>query len=225
MNKPIDFKGLEIEYTYTFNHSTLWKQSLLALLDLSNSLSVPELEVEVFKHCVTESKLTFMGIYKYIETSGYDVEIKKQLKSHKDIKTLSKKDKEILYCELALEAACNSMIHLKKSGYVYQLEVEQTIYEDQQPKLITRRDFGLTEKGIDVALKLQEHIDNQKRHITTVSYSKKAFGVSVGALIAAIISAYFNFQRLDLYQKQVVEIAENQSTILEKVEVPKVIQE
>lgn len=82
----------------------------------------------------------------------------------------------------------------------------------------------LTQEGVSTALKLLEHSDNDRRHSVTVSYSKKAFWISIGALSAAIISACFNFQRLDLYEKQVTKMVVNQTAILKEVKEPKLTQ-
>lgn len=56
--------------------------------------------------------------------------------------------------------------------------------------------FKITSKGIDIALKLQEHKDNERRYDVTVSYTKKAFKVSIGAFLIALGSLYINYLRI-----------------------------
>lgn len=85
--------------------------------------------------------------------------------------------------------------------------------------------YSLNKNGLDFILRFQEHRDNEKRHRRTVTNSKNALGVSILALCAVIFSAYLNYHRLDLYEKQLEKVVSNQSTILEKTEAPKVIQE
>jgi len=84
-------------------------------------------------------------------------------------------------------------------------------------------EYKITEKGIDVALRLQEHEDNERRHNTTVSYSKKAFWISSIALIIASISMLFNYKRLDLYEKQVNKIESAQTDMIKKLNLEKSI--
>lgn len=75
------------------------------------------------------------------------------------------------------------------------------------PFAYSMRAFVLNEKGVEVALRLQEHLDNERRHSNTSSLTKRAFYVSSAALIIAGLSAWFNYQRLDLYEAELKKVS------------------
>ena len=49
--------------------------------------------------------------------------------------------------------------------------------------------FVLSQKGVDLALRLQEHLDSERRHNDSLYFSKRAFVVSFLAFTIAAISA------------------------------------
>jgi hypothetical protein len=77
--------------------------------------------------------------------------------------------------------------------------------------------YVLSKTGIEVALKLQEHADNDRRHKVTVSFSKKAFWISIVALGAAVFSAWLNYKRLDLYEEDLQKVHTTQTAILSNI--------
>lgn len=77
--------------------------------------------------------------------------------------------------------------------------------------------YVISEKGLGVALKYREHSDNERRHNETAAYSKKAFVISICALLAAIISACLSWQRLYLYEKQVNKVEAKQAAIVSQI--------
>tara|TARA_R110002167_G_scaffold346819_1_gene557596 strand:+ start:517 stop:1143 length:627 start_codon:yes stop_codon:yes gene_type:complete len=73
--------------------------------------------------------------------------------------------------------------------------------------------YSLTEKGLSVALKLQEHEDNERRHNTTASNSNRAFWISVVALVFAAGSMWMSYKRLNIYESEVQKVKANQTSI------------
>lgn len=77
--------------------------------------------------------------------------------------------------------------------------------------------YSITKEGIEIAIKLMEHTDNERRHNTTVSNSRWAILISFVALVFAGITAYTGLKRLDLYEQQVLDMQKNQHAILKEV--------
>jgi hypothetical protein len=80
--------------------------------------------------------------------------------------------------------------------------------------------FYITDKGIEVGLKIQEHNDNERRHKTTTKISDRAFGISSFALIIAFISAGMNGYRLELLQNKNIEFIDTQERIIKELKRP-----
>ena len=64
--------------------------------------------------------------------------------------------------------------------------------------------WTITGKGIDVALKLIEHEGNNNKHRVFFKLNLVAMIISTSVLVLTIISTFFNYQRLALYEKQVL---------------------
>jgi hypothetical protein len=131
--------------------------------------------------------------------------------------------------DLSLDRAIHIALHkameiLLIRGFVEKGEWAEAPFVGDFKYAYAMETYVLTPKGIDVALKLQEHEDNERRHGVTTNNSNKAFWVSVaaitvsvGALIAASLSAYLNFERLELYEVQIENMTSNQADILKSV--------
>lgn len=79
---------------------------------------------------------------------------------------------------------------------------------------IMLRRYFLTAKGVDVALKLQEHIDNERRFGSMQFNTKRTFYISLTALAVAMVAAWFNYQRLDLYEQHLNQLENKGSAII-----------
>ena len=72
----------------------------------------------------------------------------------------------------------------------------------------------LTAKGLETALKLQEHNDNERRFNTMQNHSKNSFYLSFFALAVAIVAVIFNYQRLDLYEKEIIRLGHKENAMI-----------
>lgn len=146
-------------------------------------------------------------ILQFAEDVGYVTEIKRTI-------LLLSSDKSdalhaVKYFTQIMFSLLNKWKYLKSEEVVDQVHGVEYVH------------WHLTDKGIEIALKLQEHEDNNLRHLTTVSYSKKAFWVSVGAILVASASMLFSYERLNLYETEVSKVKVDQAAIIKKLDVKK----
>lgn len=192
--------------------SIFWKEVLIVLLNENNSVFLPLGKIVNLENDIDNKK--YNELVELISKTSYK-------KTFDDVVKFYQKDADIDVLDSTAATVINdSLMAFKKlehSGYVKgdsDLTLGATSFTTK---------YTLTDNGVDIALKLQEHTDNDRRHSVTVSYSKKAFWISIGALTAAIISACFNYQRLNLYEKQVNQMMVNQAAIFKKVKEAKAV--
>ncbi|MGO2333011.1 hypothetical protein ACT3S9_18540 [Pseudoalteromonas sp. AOP31-A2-14] len=91
---------------------------------------------------------------------------------------------------------------LKKFGYLESETIKGNSNEYAR--------WTITGKGVDVALKLLEHEDNNNKYIASFKLNLAAFLISISALVFTATTTFFNYQRLDLYEKQVLKFEQSQ---------------
>jgi hypothetical protein len=87
-------------------------------------------------------------------------------------------------------------IFAKLDLFGYVTSVDKTIFGTT----VGYTEYKITEKGIDIALRLQEHNDSEKRHITITKISRFSLVFSLVAVILAGVSAYLSYERLENYK-------------------------
>jgi hypothetical protein len=92
--------------------------------------------------------------------------------------------------------------HLHELGYV-----EITEISNELKTSMYTMGGKISPKGIEVALKIQEHVDNKKRHCAIQTRSTWSLCLSLIALLSAIFAAYFSYERLALSKKNIEKTA------------------
>ena len=187
-----------------------WRRFIIGMLDVTciNIHSFPSISItEEIKDANIKS-ISFDNIENFVRSASFKMVIDDQASANKE---------DISY-EVQLQwFTCLAMKALEEMKFVKSGEWTEGRYNSGFRYHNALTSYSLTPEGIDCALKLQEHNDNDKRHHATVSYSKKAFWVSVSALFIAVISMSFNYKRLDLYEEQVNKIEANQTALIKKL--------
>jgi hypothetical protein len=80
--------------------------------------------------------------------------------------------------------------------------------------------YELNEKGIEAALKIQEHNDNERRHKISTNIGIGAFVVSIFLLAGAIFSGVMNYKRLELLESKNIEFIDTQERIIKELKRP-----
>jgi len=178
-------KGSNLEQHY------IWKRALTELWNSSNSIVLPSPEIVGTNHPIEMKK-------------GLDESITEQMKKSTDFKKLdSKSKKEATYVATA-KRLHQILIQLKHKGYISAVDTSEAIL------LSGGHLFSLSVDGVNVAIKIQEHFDSDRRHNDSMRNSKGALAISILALIFAAVSISLNYKRLDLYEKQIIKISTEQ---------------
>jgi len=165
-----------------------WKQVLVNMLNGIGAIYVTEEGSLLDNNKDSKNCLSFtknIGLFKFLSYKF------KKTNNYNTYSNEAKKTVLSSYVEFSLTAILERMViskYLTKSNY--KSEVSGQFY-------------SLTDKGVEIALKLQEHSDNDRRHSTTTRLSYIAVGVSTMVLVAACFSGYQNHKRLNLYETQV----------------------
>lgn len=192
---------------FVINPSIYWKKALLRFHRTPDEVRFPAINDDG----TIKSKST-VSDYKYIahfaKSIGLDKDVLRVVNNVNSLSARSDSDEELI--QTLTESGLHQVFsQLKKWGYfTYKPNLVSTFDEREYCT------WHITEKGIDVGLKLQEHEDNDRRHTTTVTYSKKAFFVSLIALSLALFSASLNYKRLDLYEEELQKVQSTQTAIL-----------
>jgi len=125
--------------------------------------------------------------------------------------------------ELKIYLAAREMkVHIERLGLLNGLS------KDDEMELVS-----LNAKGLEIALKLQEHDDNERRFNdqrtisnTLKTNSTRSFWVSILALVMAFISVYFSYNRMEHSERR-LELLENktahQSAVIEQPVIKKTV--
>lgn len=179
-----------------------WKQALLSILDRVG-VRLPVWEEDscegYFNSIVTERDNGLLEVMEDIfgATTGFD----NKNKTHYN--------QIIHYLNCSFEQLVDSGLVQSKGRR--DSSIGRFIYEE----------FTLTDKGIDTAIKIQEHADNKQRFEDQQVISrtlKRNSNISIGftffALVTAGISLYYNHERLETSAEQ-LEISNKRLAILE----------
>ncbi len=107
----------------------------------------------------------------------------------------------------------SSQIFEKLVLYGYVVSDDKTVFETT----VNYTEYKITEKGIDVALRLQEHDDSEKRHVTVTKISKFSLVFSVIAVALAGFSAYVSNERLKNDKAEITNVVKSVSEPTKKV--------
>ena len=192
-----------------------WRRFLLGLLDVGSVHlhSHPHLELFEALADLKDDDISFEQSNDFLVKSKVRVEKSKVGSLYE--REVSNKIKIQSVCNKALKELV-SMHFVSQGTWAKARTIENFKYKNAICS------YHLTEKGVDAALKLQEHDDSERRHKATLFYSKMAFSVSLVALGAVILSVCINYNRLYLYKDEIGKVTSNQAAILKKIKQPKI---
>ncbi|MDK1289772.1 hypothetical protein [Pseudoalteromonas umbrosa] len=126
-------------------------------------------------------------------------------------------------CERAYLSSVYHHIHvvMDRAASLELVNIEEKSPKDIKDDTYLAYKYTLTSKGLETVLKLQEHEDNKRRHEASLSQSRKAFVVSVLALITVIVSTIFSYYRLSFYENQVLSPSSEQVKLKSKLSAQK----
>lgn len=159
-----------------------WQGGVKAFLQLGN-ITLPEEQNEVAYKFMADLPFTHFGL----------PIIKTFLKISEDLKKSPIISNEEDYIEVT-----NKVIDIIDRAIYLELvekdEYPSNVAEDKGVKL---NKYSLNSKGVDTALRLQEHDDSEKRHVTLTRISMASLFVSFIAVSVAGFSAYLLHERVE----------------------------
>ena len=204
-----------IQTAYYPSKDKFWKSALVALLNTENSITIPNEVVDVEDLDPNQTDISYSSIYLYLHKTEYVKDIRTYIESLDDYHSSPKEDVYSLFENIMIQQSVYLIKKFEVSKYLEKVSspIEDSVMSDK---------YLLTSKGIDVALKLQEHADNERRFKenyliskTLQTNSKRSLIISSIALILTIVALTLAFVRLDRTDK-ILEQSERRLTIAEK---------
>jgi hypothetical protein len=200
---------------YYRTRDKFWKQALIALLNTENSIIIHSQVDNLDMTEDIDSDISVSLIFMFLNAAGYDQDIMSYIESLDDYSSASDEVTGALFENLCMKQAFYLIKKFEVSKYLEKVSSTEGTYAIADKYL-------LTSKGIDVALKLQEHADNERRFKenynisqTLQKNSKRSLIISSVALILTIAALTLAFIRLDRTDK-ILEQSERRLTIAEK---------
>ena len=176
----------------------IWKRVLTELWNSSNSIILPSSETLGTDHPIEWKKDEIMLFSKSV---GIDVSVLETLKKSDKFKRLDEKSQKKEQYKATVTSLNQILVQLKHKGFITVIDTSEAIL------LSGGSLFSLSDEGVSVAIKIQEHFDNDRRHNDSMRNSKWALIISILALTFAAVSTSLNYKRLDLYEKQIIKIS------------------
>jgi hypothetical protein len=197
--------SLIIQHPFNFK-KYYWKSTVIVLLDFEYLILPKDLSDKGLSKFIINTDSRGMPINSILSTVKYFLEL--ACLNHSE--TIDEHSSHLSIFEEAiciLDSLC-------------QIHLAERIEEDNSQGL-TQYKYCLTEKGVDIALKLQEHNDNKERFILQNNISITMKRNSNIALVLSILlfpsvlgSLYLSYQRLDIAEHR-LELIENKNFITE----------
>jgi hypothetical protein len=212
-----------------------WKIALLFMYRLNLTIALPEgfFEATNMYPLGTIDRMECKALLHSLMDTDFGIKVFKSAELKFDENTINdvihSKDEVIQNNVLHVVQFVRSVFtRLKHNGYCQSINYEVTNIDKylnpekvKTEKIILNQIYRLTSKGIDVALKLQEHNDNERRFNEQInissalkSNSNRSVWISSGALLLTVVALVFAFIRLDRTDR-ILEQSERRLTIAE----------
>ncbi|NRB63488.1 MAG: hypothetical protein HRU40_10785 [Saprospiraceae bacterium] len=206
-----------------------WKEFLTILLNTPNGLLLPSRPVG--SSMDEKDSYNEEQVLSFISTSGYEIALDKYFDARERYKTsLLEQDTVVKSLTRTGEMINRCIIDLV--GLFQKLE-SMALVESEVPKVTSsnfNKLFHLTEKGIDVALKLQEHMDNERRFEQQKEISEQqkeiseklknnsttSKNISIFAVVITSLALWLTYNIFEVNKKRLNIAEKNQITFIEQ---------
>ena len=193
--------------TYSDLYRRYWKLILTNLLNGTSCILIPT-DLELVHNTDDTS---FLALSNRIGLTSF---LKSRCKKHSDFNDKTKESQSDFLTTFIHRVGTYICDKMALHGYLVKIDVDESMLEGVK---LSGATYVLSKGGIEISLKVQEHADNERRHSVTALFSSRAFGVSLIALSLAVVSAYLNYKRLDLYEEELQKVQSTQTAILSNI--------